>query len=75
MQSEHMLSGREQSTDNDRFIAGSNCPIKLLRNKDTYDIRQKDGDKWYFPLQPYKTIRKQGVLQAATRLPVLSAVI
>jgi hypothetical protein len=46
MRSEHMLNGREQSTDNDRFIAGSNYSIKLLRNKDTYDIRQKDGDKW-----------------------------
>jgi hypothetical protein len=46
MQSEHMPNGREQGTDNDRFIAGSNSSTKLLRNKDKYDIRQKDGDKW-----------------------------
>ena len=46
MQSEQMPNGREESTDNNRFIAGSNYSIKLLRNKDTYDIRQKDGDKW-----------------------------
>jgi hypothetical protein len=46
MQSEHMLNGGEQSTDNDHFIAGSNCSIKLLRNKGIYDIRQQDGDKW-----------------------------
>jgi len=38
----------EKSMGKTHFIASADSPSRFLLNKDRFDGRQRDGDKWHF---------------------------